>query len=513
MENMMINNEEIIFDELTEVNMDCTKLIPRDFALNNSVFPFQMKNNELYVAMRDTNNDELVERLRLLTRRNVVPCRAKEKQIHLALKNFYEKAEVENTVEDLKRIFRVEDSMETDSISKFAELENSPIIRLTDFIITEAIIKGASDIHIEPQEDKVLIRFRVDGLLFDAFNLPNDIYRAVITRIKVISDMDISEKRMPQDGKTIYRAGEGKYDLRISSLPTVYGEKIVIRVLYKSLQRSDLKNLKFNIEDYELMKKALKHNHGMLLVTGPTGSGKSSTLYAMLNEINSREKNITTIEDPVEISISGINQVNVNSKAGINFASGLRSILRQDPDVILIGEIRDEETAAIAVRAAITGHLVLSTLHTNDSVSAINRLSEMGIPIYLLGDAIVQIISQRLVRKICSNCRITYDSSQKEKQILGLKSEKLHKGKGCPKCNFTGYSGRQAVCEVLHIDDRFRRMILRNENDVSLREYLKKTKMRFLTDNCRDLVIKGITTFDEYIRLCNGEIIVEEAEE
>jgi type IV pilus assembly protein PilB len=501
--------DKLVFDEYTEIDGKCTKLIPREFAFNNSVLPFYLFQDNLYVAMENINNEELIERLRLLTRRVIIPCEGTETQIYLALKSFYENSEVEKNVKNLQKIFSLVEKESSKNSSDMADIENSPIFKLTDTVITRAISKGASDIHIEPQENKVIIRFRVDGQLFDVFELPNDIYNAIVTRIKVMGDMDISEKRVPQDGKARYKSGERSFDLRISSLPTLYGEKLVIRILYKSLKWNNLSNLGLNKLDYNLMKRGLRRTHGMILVTGPTGSGKSSTMYAMLGEISTREKNVTTIEDPVEISINGINQINVNKKAGITFASGLRSILRQDPDVILIGEIRDEETASIAVRAAITGHLVLSTLHTNDSISAINRLSEMGIPRYLLSDALITVIAQRLVRKICVKCKKSYVPTEAERKMFFLKQQVLYKGEGCADCNGSGYLGRQAICEVLYIDNNMKSFILNGE-DLKLKDYQEGKSMKFLIHNCRDLVLQGVTTVEEFIRVSNGEIDIDE---
>jgi type IV pilus assembly protein PilB len=499
-------DDTCIFDEHTIIDSLCTKLVSKDFAYNNLILPFSIRGEKLYVAMKNIEDTELIERLRLLTRKEVIPCEAAENDIILAIKTYYEKEEAESTVESLKLIFKA-DSRGNNSIRMSRGEENAPVVKFTDFIITQAIIKRASDIHIEPAEDIAAIRYRVDGILFDVFKLPMDVYRAVISRVKVMGDMDIAEKRISQDGKIHYKVGESSYDLRISSLPTVYGEKVVIRILYKLLQWSNLRNLNFNDEDYEIMKRSLQHSHGMILVTGPTGSGKSSTLYAMLGEINNRAANITTIEDPVEIGISGINQVNVNAKAGITFASGLRSILRQDPDIIMIGEIRDQETASIAVRAAITGHLVLSTLHTNDSIGAINRLIEMGVPRYLLSDAIISVIAQRLVRKICNNCKSDYIPTEFERDILNLQIDTfLYRGTGCSKCNKSGYYGRHAICEVIYMDSTAKGIILREESDLDLRNYLKSKNMRFLINNCKELVVSGITTFDELIRLSNGEI-------
>jgi type IV pilus assembly protein PilB len=507
MENVLKKNS-LVFDEYTEVDGKCTKLVPREFALNNLVIPFHLNRNKLYVAMENINNEELIERLKLLTRREIIPCQGREKEIYKALQSFYEKVEVERTVETLQKTLGTELVEDISGNIYTSEINSDLTVKLTDAIINRAINKIASDIHIEPQECEVRVRFRVDGQLIEALQLPNELHGAVVNRIKIMGAMDIAEKRIPQDGKARYRFEDKNFDLRISALPTLYGEKIVIRILYKSIQLSKLSNLGFSPQDNELINRALKHSHGIILITGPTGSGKSSTMYAMLSEINSSERNITTVEDPVEISMNGINQVNVNTKAGVTFAEGLKSILRQDPDIILLGEIRDEETAEIAVRAAITGHLVLSTLHTNDSISSINRLNEMKIPKYLLADAVVMIIAQRLVRKICTKCKKEYEVSDNERMILAFKGKNLYRGEGCSECNGSGYLGRQAVCEILYLDNSMKELILKGE-DYKLKDYQKKRKSNFLIDNCRQLVLAGVTTFEEFLRLSNSEIAFE----
>jgi Type II secretory pathway, ATPase PulE/Tfp pilus assembly pathway, ATPase PilB len=322
----------------------------------------------------------------------------------------------------------------------------------------------------------------------------------MITRIKVVAGMDISEKRLPQDGKFQHCCKDSILDLRVSSLPTIYGEKLVLRILDRKMEYCNIEKLYESIEQRKLIKKILLRSSGIILATGPTGSGKSTTLYAMLNELNRKSVNITSIEDPVEYTISGINQINVNTKSGISFAVGLRSILRQDPDVIMIGEIRDEETAAIAIRAAITGHLVLSTLHTNDAVGTINRLAEMGIERYLLADALIAVISQRLVSKICCSCRIEYTPSKTEEKLLKIHGgSKVYRGKGCSKCNYNGYKGRIMVSEILTIDEKLRKAISKGSDFI--------IESKSLVSQCREMVLRGITTTEELIRISNGTVL------
>lgn len=506
----MINNSfngEIIHLNNLIINEHATYLISKEFAYKYCVIPFELKEETLHVAMAAPQDEDIKSCIKLISRKEIKAYKASEEEIVLAIKNSYEKNSTQKSVEDLVLENDSLRKAEKDQYMEMKGIKDAPAVKLTEMIITQALIKNASDIHIEPQEEMVYTRFRRDGVLFDIFKLPRDIYSILSTRIKIMANMDIAEKRSPQDGKVRYKIGDTCYDLRISSLPTIYGEKIVIRILYKSNNFSTVKSLNYSSEDLITIKKILSHNHGIVLVTGPTGSGKSTTLYAMLNELNGRDKNITTIEDPVEITLKGVNQVNVNEKAGITFSNGLRSILRQDPDVIMIGEIRDEDTAAIAVRAAITGHLVLSTLHTNNSIGAINRLVEMGVARYLLADAMVAVIAQRLIRKICPHCKTEYKPSEYEREILHLnESARLFKGKGCFKCSSSGYLGRCSVSEVFYLNNIDKRVLLKENSEELLNNIFKSHNIKSLTDNCKLLVIKGLTSFDELIKISNGEI-------
>lgn len=358
----------------------------------------------------------------------------------------------------------------------------------------------ASDIHIEPFEHEIRIRYRIDGDLRLVNTLGIESLAPLVARIKILAGLNIAEKRIPQDGRIMMRIGEYDVDLRVSILPVVSGEKIVIRILNRSSYEFGRERLGLSAENIEKLDRILSNPHGIILVTGPTGSGKSTTLYTVLNDLNTDKVNIVTIEDPVEYTLNGVNQVNVNTKAGLTFASGLRSILRQDPDVVMIGEIRDEETAQIATRAAITGHLVLSTLHTNDAPTTISRLVDMGVEPYLVASSITGVIAQRLVKKICPHCKQAYEASDHEKFFLCEDLEKsltLYKGTGCGHCQQTGYIGRTGVYEIMEITKAHREAISQNKDATVLREISLQHNMRLLADECKTLVLAGITTLEE----------------
>ena len=380
-------------------------------------------------------------------------------------------------------------------------MENAPTVRLVNSILTTAIEMKASDIHIEPFEHYVLVRYRLDGSLVEKMNFPQKIYDSVSTRFKIMGEMNIAEKRIPQDGRIEMLLNGANYDFRVSSLPTVFGEKIVIRILDRTASIIDRKDMGFSAKDNSKLDDILKMPNGILLVTGPTGSGKTTTLYGFLNEMNTPDKNIITIEDPVEYMLERINQVQVNVKAGLTFASGLRSMLRQDPDVIMLGEIRDEETVQIAVRASITGHFVLSTLHTNDAPSTITRLLDMGIQPYLAADAIVGIIAQRLVRRLCPHCKAEKQTSDYDMKVLGLDQPiTIWEPVGCERCNGLGYKGRRAVHEVMKVGEKLKVAIENQETNEVIRKVAIEEGMDSLYVNCKHLVLKGETSIDELVR-------------
>ncbi len=382
------------------------------------------------------------------------------------------------------------------------DVVNNPSVRLVDSIINEAIPYRASDIHIEPFEKSVKVRYRIDGDLQERAEFPINSYSAICARIKIMAGLDIAERRIPQDGRINLVVGGREYDFRVSTLPSIFGEKFVIRILDKTSFRFTREDLGFNDRENVLIDKMLAKPHGIILLTGPTGCGKSTTLYSFLKEINDEKINIVTVEDPVEYLMEGVTQTQVNPKANMTFSTALRSILRQDPDVIMIGEMRDEETVDIAVRAAITGHLVFSTLHTNDAPGAITRLEDMGVPDYLVSDAIVGVIAQRLVKRLCPECKKKGKTTAKEMEILGIDEPiNIYRPQGCQYCNGTGYKGRTAVHEIMYMGEEMRNAVVTEKNYEKLREIAKQHGMVTLWGSCRSLVLKGVTSIQELMVL------------
>lgn len=468
------------------ISKEIIKLMPKEIVKKYCVIPFEIQNNYLYVAMHNPLNQLAIEDIRFITNKQIIPFIEKKNKILCAIENYYENHSLNH-----------EKYIADEELSE-KNIETASIVKLTNSIINEAIAKEASDIHIEPCEDGTVVRFRIDGILREEMVIPKEIYPLVCTRIKIKSGMDISKKMLPQDGKMAYSFQNKDFDLRISSIPVLYGEKLAIRILYKFNTSLCLENLIPDVDQRQVIRKILNHPNGIILVTGPTGSGKTTTLCAMLNELNSREKNIVTIEEPVEYAIKGINQINVNNKAGLTFSTGLRSLLRQDPDIIMVGEIRDKETAQIAIRAAITGHLVLSTLHTNSAINSVTRLKDMDVPNYLIADSLVAVISQRLVRNICPNCKKEY--------YVDESKAKLYKGEGCSVCNGTGYKGRSALFEIMYINDGHRQLIREKHSSMDIKDFSIKNGMQTLNDRCKALVSNGITTLDEMMRVCYENI-------
>ncbi|OPJ63222.1 GspE/PulE family protein [Clostridium oryzae] len=497
----MVANYEYYRDEINadQVDIEAIKLIPADYAFENTVLPIKVENNTMIVVLGTKTDKTIINTLKFITKKDIVCYVAEDELLKRNIKAIYEVASIKRAVEDLKLDLGKETKKH---ISEDTEIVNAPAVKLVESLLNKAISEKASDIHIEPEERDFRIRYRIDGSLINVFTLPKEIYNNIVTRIKVMCNMDISEKRIPQDGNFTHNFENSFYDMRVSSIPTVNDEKIVIRILDRYVNYLDINKIYFEQQQKSMIDKILKHNHGIILATGPTGSGKSTTLYAMLKELNKNNINITTIEEPVEYMMKGINQINVNNKAGITFARGLRSILRQDPDVIMIGEIRDEETAAIAIRAAITGHLVLSTVHTNSAFGTINRLAEMGVERYLLADAIIAVIAQRLVKKLCTFCRKEYKPSEYEARVLNLNNDnvKLYRGEGCSKCHYTGYRGRVPVSEIMYVDDSVKQAIIKETL------YNDHTVNNDMINNCVKLVLNGLTTTDELIKVANGDI-------
>lgn len=488
-----------------DIDENAIRALPEAVAKKYDVLPVKIEGRDIYIAMADPFNLIAIEDIRLSTGLNVKKLLETKTAIQNSIKNLYTKQYAEKVAQDLISKEKVE-KREEEKVN--TELEkataDAPVVKLVDTIIQNAVRMKASDIHIEPFENEVRVRVRVDGNLQSTLKIAKQSQNTLTTRIKILANLNIAEKRVPQDGRILTTVDGLGIDLRISILPTVNGEKVVIRILSKNASLMNKHSLGMRDDDLEKLDKILQNPYGIILVTGPTGSGKSTSLYAILNELNTMDKNIITVEDPVEFLVEGINQVNVNPKAGLTFASGLRSILRQDPDIIMVGEIRDGETAEISIRASITGHVVLSTLHTNDAPSTVARLVDMGIEPYLVSTSVTGIIAQRLVRKICTKCSKRYEATDYEKKILGIDKKEsllLLKGEGCPSCNGTGYKGRIGIYEILPIERNVREAITSGETSDVIRDIAIKDGMKTLRMACTEHVIDGITTVDELLRV------------
>ena len=493
--------------EFIEISEEAVNKIPEHLARNHTIIPIAVEGNRLKIVMADPFNILALDDIRLVTGMEPEVILDTKKSISDAINKTYTKQHAEKMAQELSihdKQEKKEEALE-DGLLEVSEMtKDAPIVKLVDTIIENAVRIKASDIHIEPFEKYVRVRCRVDGELQKTLIVPKDSHGALITRIKILSNLNIAEKRIPQDGRVLTHVDGKDIDLRVSILPTVNGEKVVIRILARNNFLLEKSSLGLYDDDLERLERILAKPYGIVLVTGPTGSGKSTTLYTILNDLNKMNTNIITVEDPVEFLLDGINQVNVNTKAGMTFASGLRSILRQDPDIIMIGEIRDGETAEIAIRSAITGHVVLSTLHTNDAPSTIARLIDMGIEPYLVATSVNGVIAQRLVRKICPKCEVQYEASDYEKQILGIPVEKvlyLRNGMGCPHCNNTGYKGRIGIYEIMEVGRELRDSITRGETSDALRDVAIKNGMSTLRRSCARQVLKGVTTMEELVRV------------
>lgn len=489
--------------EKSSINPDVARSIPEALASKYSLIPIEIEDDRIVVAMSNPLNLFAIDDVKFATGYEVEPVIASKENIRKSIEKIFTKQSAEKAVEDLKNEYSSLDSKKLDA-DYIDEINNAPAVRLVNSVISQAVKSRASDIHIEPCENFVKIRFRIDGQLQEVMRAARQTLSAIITRIKIMSNLNIAEKRLPQDGRVMITVDNKDIDMRISVLPTVFGEKIVIRILNRNSFLVTKDQLGIDSVQLAKLEKMIKIQNGIILLTGPTGSGKSTTLYTLLNELNTDEKNIITVEDPVEYMMEGISQVHVNNKIGLTFASGLRSILRQDPDIIMIGEIRDNETAEIAIRAAITGHLVLSTLHTNDAPSSISRLIDMGIQPFLVSTSLIGSIAQRLVRKICLNCKYEYEPDEDEKVLLGIRPEQkviLYKGKGCNMCNHTGYFSRTGIYEIMEFTKSHMEALSRNAGIEEIRDISIKTGMKTLRQSCTDLVLKGITTVEELIRV------------
>lgn len=488
--------------DLTSIEVDpkATALLTQKFCEENVVLPIGFDDDKLVVAIDDPMNITIEDELQFQTGYQITMMLATHSSIMDAVKVNYGKESAAKAAEELGQDLAGE---EIDENSDIAEAVNSaPVVKLVNSMIDYAIRAGSSDIHIEPMEDRVRVRIRIDGVMQEIMSNPLSARDAIITRIKILGGMNIAEKRIPQDGRITTEINGEEVDMRVSILPTVTGEKTVIRILAKNDANLNRSYLGISDHNNEMIDRMIKVPQGICLISGPTGSGKTTTLYTLLSEKNSPETNIITVEDPVEIRIPGLNQVQVNVKAGMTFASGLRSILRQDPDIILVGEIRDGETAEIAMRAAITGHLVFSTIHTNDAVSSINRLIDMGLEPYMVNSALVGVVSQRLVRRICTNCRESYDPDEYEVEMLRLEpGQKIYRGKGCPDCSDKGYKGRIAIHEIVIMTKKMKSLIEKRASEEEMRQLAVTEGTQMLQDSARDLVLEGITTADELNRV------------
>ena len=497
----------IEFVDLSTVEPDpqLVDVLPRNIAKKYGVTPVRLHGNTLYLAMSDPLNFMAQEEVRVATHRRVVPMITTADGIERANASLYGGEGAQRAIQDMRREAPVtQQESAADAVVELNETA-APTVRLVNSIIERAAAENASDIHLDPCADCIRVRMRIDGVMCPVMTVPSDLYPSVLARLKIMGGMDVTERRVPQDGRAGVRLRNRSFDLRMSTLPTIYGEKCVIRVLDKNsafLSRDGIGVEGRQLEQYEYL---MGRPSGTILIVGPTGSGKTSTMYTMIHQLNSEQVNLMTLEDPVEYNIDGINQVQINEKTGMTFASGLRSILRQDPDIIAVGEIRDGETAEIAMRSAITGHLVLSTVHTNDALSTVERLKDIGVPNYLIAGALNGVISQRLVRTICPDCKQAYDPTAQELAELGLPADskqKLFRGKGCPNCFGRGYRGRTAVFEMLVLSRRMRSAIAKGMDREDLREILRQEgDYATLQENCRRLVQDGVTTIEEARRL------------
>ena len=495
------------FVDLTAVSIpvELAKYVPRTLAKKYCVVPVKLVRDTLYLAMSDPLDFIAQEEVKAASRKRVIPMIATHRATEQAISRLYGSEGTARVIEEMKREAGAAgpDIVPAQLVKDSDSSEGAPTIRFVNSLIERAFAERASDIHLEPQEGEMVVRMRIDGLLRRVLTVPAELQSTVISRLKIMGGMDIAERKVPQDGHAMLRVKGSEIDLRISSMPTVYGEKIVLRLLDKSAQGMSKEAIGLEGRDLECYKALLKNTSGVILLVGPTGSGKSTTMCAMLQDLAREEINIVSLEDPVEYHIPGVNQCQINEKTGMTFANGLRAILRQDPDIISVGEIRDGETASIAMRSAITGHLVLSTLHTNDSVSAVFRLRDIGVEPWLIASALRGVISQRLVRKICPHCKRGYQPSEEELELLGMPADTkttFYKGEGCPECHHSGYAGRRAAFEILMINGKLRRLISQDGTIDDLTAQARADGYVTMRESCRDLVLRGITTAEEAAR-------------
>jgi len=484
---------------------DLDKLIPHEFALKNFVLPLQKNLNSLTCAVFDPLDIILMDNIKKMTGCEINPVIATRSDIEKAIENFYGKRSLLNeAVKEsyesgeeavIEEISTQEEELSIDKL--IARAEEAPVVKLVDLILRQAIDESASDIHIEPFRERISLRYRIDGILHEIPPPARHLHLPLVSRVKILAKLDIAEKRLPQDGGFSIRIKDKQVDVRVSTIPTIYGEKVVLRILDKSSISLELSSLGFDARQLEDIRKGIHSSYGLVFLTGPTGSGKTTTLYSVLKEVQTVKKNILTIEEPVEYHLEGINQVQVKPEIGLTFASALRSFLRQDPDIMMVGEVRDLETAEICVRSALTGHLVLSTLHTNDAPSAVVRLVDFGIKPFLLIPSLVLIVAQRLIRKLCPACKEPYEPTKEEREKYDLGTDLIYKPKGCEKCNFIGYKGRTCVAEVFLITEEIREALLQNVNITAAKEIARRNGMMSLPESALRKTKEGITSLEE----------------
>jgi general secretion pathway protein E len=526
METHLIPEQELcqLMSELLEIPFVTFDQFPKEplylndlsvqFMKQNRLLPVQREQGELTVILHDPLDFYTLDAIRMATGLRVKPLIGTESEIAEALEQLYGAGTtMEKIIEDIDNIpeYQLEDEEDVDHLRDMAS--EAPVIRLVNLIISKAIDIKASDIHFEPYENQFRIRYRVDGVLHDVEAPPKRLQSAIISRVKIMAKLNIAERRLPQDGRIMVRVKGKEIDFRVSTVPTIHGESVVLRILDKSSIVLDIEKLGFPADILTDFDQAIRKPHGIILVTGPTGSGKTTTLYCALEKINSPDKKIVTVEDPVEYQLRGVNQIQVKPGIGLSFASSLRSIVRQDPDVILIGEIRDAETADIAIHAALTGHLVFSTLHTNDAASAITRLIDMGIEDYLLSSTLIGILAQRLVRVTCPHCKASYVPQDSFLKEMGVPREALSamnvvEAKGCMECNFTGYKGRMGIFEYLKVTDEIKGLVLERKDSQMLKEVSRKKGMRTLREDGWLRVRDGTTTIQELLRVTQEEAVL-----
>lgn len=496
----------IDFIDLNKAKIDpsLVTLVPKNIAKSNRVVPVRLDRDTLYLAMEDPMNFPAVEQVKNITKKRVIPMIAYSRAIDRALAVLYDNEGAARAMEEMREEQGFATVDETANVLDSDDTNAAPTVKLVNSIIERGIIEKASDIHIEPREHDMCVRIRVDGRLNEILQIPKELQSAVISRFKVMANMNIAERRIPQDGRAMARRPDGtNIDLRLNSLPTIYGEKIVIRLLTREQGILNPHGIGITDEDIPKFERLMKNTSGVVLIVGPTGSGKTSTLYTMINALKSDTVNMISLEDPVEFQIEGVTQVAINEKVGLTFASALRACLRQDPDIICIGEIRDGETAEIAMRAAMTGHFVLSTIHTEDACSAIDRLKDMGVEPYLVAGSVRGVISQRLVRKICPNCREETAADPMLLDYAGIKNDGKHKfyhGRGCHQCFDSGYRGRTGVFEIMTMNSKLRDIVASGATGTELRRQIATTDFTPMIVNGRKLIESGVTTVDEVVR-------------